>query len=464
MTPGVGEPFPGVATAAGRPGARPGPGLVEAVRAVAAGEVSSRELVRLALDRIAAASENAVVTVAAERALGEAARRDEDLMADGPVGPLHGVPFTVKDAIATAGIRSTAGAPELGTHVPAEEAPAVRLLRAAGAVLVGKTNCSPWSSDLETRNPVFGVTRNPWDPARTPGGSSGGSAAAIATGLSAFDLGTDIGGSVRIPPAFCGVFGLKPTYGLVPAGGYLDTPAGAADPGPEMNVFGPIGHSAADLGVVLDVLAAPSGGDEAAWSVALPRARPDIPRGLRVAVLDEHPVTTTDPAVVAAVGRVTDRLADAGAIVSRPAPPVPLDEIFAGFGTTLRAQTVLSHPDAAPLPVRDLVASQRERARQRAAWAEWFTRVDVLLCPAVPTLAFPHDGRGRFRDRMIHCSDGVDRPGLVLTSWTGLASSLYLPALVFPAEVHRGLPVGVQLVGPRFAEHTLVALAEVCTR
>ncbi|SDH51212.1 amidase family protein [Pseudonocardia oroxyli] len=144
---------------------------------------------RITLDRIARASENAVVTVAADRALDEAARRDGELASSRPVGSLHGVPFTVKDAIETAGIPSTAGAPELRTHVPVEDAPAVRRLREAGAVLVGKINCSMWSADLETHNPVFGVTRNPWDHTRTSGGSSGASAVAVATGLTAFDPG-----------------------------------------------------------------------------------------------------------------------------------------------------------------------------------------------------------------------------------------------------------------------------------
>lgn len=448
--------FPGAAVDPDRCGS----GLVDAVRAIVSREVSSRELVGLAIERIEESTHNAVITVDAERALAEAERRDVALAAGAPPGPLHGAPFTVKDAVATAGMRTTAGAPEMSDYVPERDATGVRLLREAGAVLVGKTNCSTWCSDLETANAVFGTTRNPWDPERTSGGSSGGSAVAVAAGLTSFELGTDIGGSVRIPSAFCGVFGLKPSFGVVPGDGYVDTPAGPADPVPDMNVLGPIAHTASDLGLLLDVLTGPSSCEEAAWSLRLPAALRAVPQGLRVTVLDEHPVTPTDPVIVAAVRQTADVLADAGAVVTRLEPPVPLDDVHAGFSAAVRAETALSHPAAPEFDARAVVESRRMRARQRAMWQQWFTMIDVVICPATPTLAFRHDQTGPFRTRVVTGSDGVARPGLTLMAWTGMASSLHLPAAVLPAGTHEGLPVGVQLVGPRFADRTLVAVAE----
>ena len=251
---------------------------VELATALRAGRIGSRELLDAYTERVAGpgADLNAVVTLDLERAREVAAERDAQHARAESAGPLHGLPITIKDAIEVAGLRATGGAVELADHVPARDAPAVRRLREAGAVIFGKTNVPRWCGDLQTVNELFGRTLNPWDRARTPGGSSGGAAAAVAAGLTAFELGTDIGGSVRLPAHFCGVFGLKPGYGVISQLGYLDQ-VGGGSTDVDMNVFGPLARSAEDLELLLGVLAGPSPDQAGAWRLRCPTVRPVWP-------------------------------------------------------------------------------------------------------------------------------------------------------------------------------------------
>lgn len=220
---------------------------------------------------------NAVCTLAVDPAR-ERCREADAATIDGQSwGPLHGLPITIKDAIATAGIRSTGGATALRDHVPVTDAPAVASLKAAGAIVFGKTNLPEWSGDWQSFNEMFGTTNNPWDLARTPGGSSGGAAAAVACGMTSFELGTDIGGSVRVPSAFCGVWGHKPSFGIIPTLGYLDEPAGGGTES-DVNTFGPLARSALDLRLLLDVLAQPTAERAAAWQLHLPEPTVASPR------------------------------------------------------------------------------------------------------------------------------------------------------------------------------------------
>ena len=434
-----------------------------AARAIRRRELSSRELLDGFLDRIATSTLNAVVTVDAERARERATLLDAAAARGDWYGPLHGLPFTVKDAISTAGIRTTSGAPELREHVPARDATAVARLRAAGGLVLGKTNTPTWCADIETFNPLFGTTRNPWDPTRTSGGSSGGSAAAVTAGLSAFDLGTDIGGSLRIPPAFCGCFGFKPTFGVVPTDGYLDTADGGDHP-LDMNVFGPIARSAEDLDLLLDVLAGPSSVDARGWRLDLPAAQRDRATGPRVAVWASDPLAPPDAPIAAALDRVASALDAAGAHLSEQLPPTGLEDLHAAFMTSLRAETALSHPHGPAVDALAWLRARRTRARQRAAWERWFDDADVLLCPILPTVAFPHDQYGASRERRITCTDGTVRSGSSLTAWTGIASSLHLPAAAVPVGfTEHGLPVAVQMIGPRFADRTVLAVAGIVT-
>ncbi|MEA3020753.1 MAG: amidase, partial [Actinomycetota bacterium] len=234
-------------------------------------QLGSRELLDSFLDRIDRLNGpiNAVVTLDVERARAAADAADAATARGDAVGPLHGLPITIKDAIATEGIRSTGGAVELTDHVPTADAPAVARLKDAGAIVFGKTNLPRWSSDVQSFNEIFGQTNNPWNLDRIPGGSSGGAAAAVAAGFTSFELGTDIGGSVRIPSHWCGTFGLKPSYGVVPQRGYLDhTRGGSVDT--DINVFGPIARSADDLDLLLGVLAGPAPELTPAWRVEMP--------------------------------------------------------------------------------------------------------------------------------------------------------------------------------------------------
>ena len=222
---------------------------VELTAALRSKEISARELLDLYLeriDRLDRGGVNAVVTLDADRARAAARAADEALARGDAVGPLHGLPITIKDAIETEGIRSTAGAVELATHIPAADAPAVARMKAAGAIVFGKTNLPRWCGDSQAFNELFGTTNNPWSFAHVPGGSSGGSAAALAAGFTGAELGTDIGGSVRAPAHCCGVYALKPSYCVIPNLGYLDHVGGGTTQ-TDINVFGPMARSAADL-------------------------------------------------------------------------------------------------------------------------------------------------------------------------------------------------------------------------
>lgn len=272
--------------------------LTEIVDALGRRRISARELLDAHLARIAALDGpiNAVVTLAAERAAAEAGSIDERRAAGDAVGSLGGVPITIKDALATKGIRSTGGAHELADHVPLEDASVVRRVRDEGAVVFGKTNLPRWSGDVQSYNEMFGTTNNPWDPTRTPGGSSGGAAAAVAMGFTAFEIGTDIGGSVRIPASSCGVYGHKPSFGVVPTFGYLDHPSfhrNVAD----VNVFGPLARSIDDLELLFDLLAGPNDDDAAGWRLELPPPRATELDRFRVVTWLDDSLTPIDPAV-----------------------------------------------------------------------------------------------------------------------------------------------------------------------
>lgn len=443
------------------------------VAALAAGELSSRELLAALAEQVDRHNPavNAVVTLDLDGARQAADRADAD-RADAarspgrPPGRLAGLPMTVKDAIETAGLRSTGGAVDLAHHVPAADAPAVARLREAGAVVFGKTNLPTWSADAQTSNDLFGTTVNPWDAARTAGGSSGGAAVAVATGMTPLELGTDVFGSVRIPAAFCGVYGLKPTYGLVPQRGYLRDRSGGTTVDLPVNAFGPLARTADDLALALSVLA----------GRRLADLRPPPGRSLaghRVAVWLDSPHCPVDGEVAEVLRAAADDLADAGARVTECRPPVDPEEALAvlfalvppaaepgaagGVGPRPSRPTGGSDGDAA-LPAR--------RARLQAAWERWFADVDVLLCPVAPTVAFPHDLRPD-RSERVTWVNGRRRPYLDGVGWTGVVGVAHLPAVAAPVGPSRsGLPVGVQVVAPPLGDLVAVGfaglLAEVC--
>jgi amidase len=433
-------------------------------RAVHEKEISSVELLDLYLDRIDRLDGpiNAVVTLDAERARDAANAADAATMRGESSGPLHGLPVTIKDAIATEGIRSTGGAPELTDHVPTSDAPAVARLKAAGAVVFGKTNLPRWSGDMQSFNDVFGTTNNPWDVERVPGGSSGGAAAAVACGFTSFELGTDIGGSVRLPSHFCGVFGLKPSFGVIPQRGYLSH-VGAGTIDADINVFGPIARSARDLDLLLGIMAGPAPEAAIAWRVELPECGATSLADHRIGVWLDDPGCPVESEYLAALRALLDRLSDAGARIEEAHPPVEFTEQTRLFFQLVAAAASLSSPESPDGPGTQLhrawLQAQEQRARLQATWARWFQGFDALLCPVAMSAAFPHDHTGSVRDRRIEI-DGTERSHSELALWNGLIGVVGLPSAVPPvARVAGGLPVGVQVVTPYLQDRRAVRLA-----
>ncbi len=444
----------------------------EQARAIAERRLGSEELLDLFLDRIEHVDPQvgAVCTLDVHRARLACRVADDAVVAGDDLGPLHGLPITVKDAICTEGIRSTGGATELADHVPEHDAPAVAALKAAGAVVFGKTNLPEWSGDWQSFNDLFGTTNNPWALDRTPGGSSGGAAAAVACGMTSFELGTDIGGSVRVPSAFCGVFGHKPSFGIIPTTGYLDEP-GAAQPSrwveSDVNTFGPIARSAQDLRLLLDVLAGPTTANAAAWRLDLPDRRVESLRGLRIAAWIDEPEMEVDAVMARVLHDAVDAAESAGAVVDRRRRP-DIDVAAAWrLGARLIGAAVSLHgDDSRPLSHRDWLHLHRSRAELRAAWDAVFVHADVVLCPVTLMPAFPHLQAGLWSDRMITIN-GVERRYLDLESWPAIVGAAYLPSTSTPVgATDAGLPVGVQVVAPflhdRLSIQVSSLLAEAC--
>lgn len=436
----------------------------ELAASIHSGEISSRELLEFFLDRIERLNPdvNAVVTLDVDRALERAEAADEATARGESWGPLHGLAITVKDAIETEGIRSTGGAVELSDHVPAADAPVVSALKDAGAVVFGKTNCPRWSADVQTFNQLFGTTNNPWDLSRTPGGSSGGAAAAVACGFTSFETGTDIGGSIRTPAHFCGVYGLKPTYGVVPQRGYLDH-VGGGTTHPDVNVFGPIARSADDLDLLLGVMGGPDPDRAPAWRVDLPPPRRTELAEYRVGVWFDEPACPIGADMRAVLSRVGPDLEGAGVKVEESHPRVDFKEQVALFFSLVGAAMSVSYPDgvAEALGGSHLtwIRNDEQRVGLRRTWVEWFDEFDLLLCPASITAAFPHDQQGEFFERVLTV-DGVERSHLELASWTGLIGVLGLPAVVPPlGRTAEGLPIGVQVVAAPHRDREAIVFA-----
>jgi amidase len=436
----------------------------ELAEAIKAKELSSRELLAAYLDRIERLNGpvNAVVTLSVERAEAEAAAADVATARGDALGPLHGLPITIKDAIETEDIRSTGGAVELTDHVPNADAPAVARLRAAGAIVFGKTNLPRWSGDLQSYNEIFGTTNNPWDRTRVPGGSSGGAAAAVACGFTSFELGTDIGGSVRNPAHCCGVFGLKPSFGVVPQRGYLDH-VGGGTTDVDINVFGPIARSAKDLDLLLRVLAGPPPEQAPAWRIELPEPSSRGLSGRRVALWLDDPACRIDAGYHSVLQKTALALESAGAKVEEAHPPVDFAEQVGLFTAMITEAITPSMPpevaDAFSASHHTWIENNKARAAMQRVWAEWFEDWDALLCPVIPTPAFPHNQEGDMFSRTITIN-GEERSYLDNVAWAGLIGITGLPSAVPPLpRTADGLPVGVQVVTPYLHDRSAVHLA-----
>lgn len=444
----------------------------------------SRELLEMYLRRVESldARLNAVVVRDFERARAAADAADAALARGELLGPLHGLPMTVKESFDVAGLPTTWGNPALRHNIAATTAESVRRLQDAGAIVFGKTNVPLMLAEWQSFNEIHGVTANPWDLSRTPGGSSGGSAAALAAGLTGFEFGSDIGGSLRIPAHFCGVYAHKPTWGVVPPSGHWV----AAGPRTDISVCGPMGRSTADLELGLQLTAGPDGPQARAFQLKLPPCPHPGIREFRVAVLLDAAPSEVDAEVREAVDAVARYLAAEGAEVSWDArPDIDFDMVSRDTTMLIRAATSGRLPEAdyarfqcerAALDATDdsyparfargiaathrewLQANGRRWAMQRA-WERFFEHWDVLICPAAATVAFEHDHSQPRHARLVPVN-GRELLSIDQIFWAGLAGISLLPATVVPAGRSRaGLPIGLQIIGPEYGDLTCLALA-----
>ncbi|MFI6070212.1 amidase [Actinoplanes sp. NPDC051343] len=454
------------------------------VAALGAGAVTSMELTDEAIARIERDDKviNAICVPDFDRARAAAHGADQ-ARARGEDRPLLGIPVTVKESYNIAGLPTTWGMPPHRDYMPAEDAVQVSRLKAAGAVVLGKTNVPLGLQDIQSFNEIYGTTTNPWDHGRTPGGSSGGSAAALASGFGALSIGSDIAGSLRTPAHFCGVYAHKPTLGLAANRGMVAPPEPALPADLDLAVVGPMARTARDLTLLLDVMAGPDPLTlGVAHRLALPAARHERLGDFRVLVLQEHPLIATGSAVRAGVSRVAAALVDGGARVVRHSPLLPdLTEAATLYMQLLISGSVARFPiesreqlpsaddrsldavrrRAMAFSHRDWIDANNRRELHRHGWRQLFTEFDVVVCPITPTPAFPHDHNPNPLVRRIDI-DGVEYPYLDQLVWAGLATMPGLPATAIPTgRSPGGLPVGVQLIGPMFEDRTPLRLAEL---
>jgi amidase len=428
-------------------------------------ELSSRELTGALLAWIEAANPelNAVVELRAEQALQAAAAADQATAAGGELGPLHGVPMTIKDSFDVAGLHTTWGNPAFAGHVAGSDATVAGRLTRAGAIIVGKTNVAFMLGDFgQTANPLHGATNNPWDPARTPGGSSGGAAAALAAGMTFLEYGSDLVGSIRIPAGFCGVYGLRPSVASVPLTGFQPPgpPAGPSDM-TYLSAVGPLGRSAGDLRAALQVTAGPEGAAARAYRWALAPARHRRLDEFRIGVVLDHDHAPVTGEVGAVLSDAADAFARAGATVVEGWPdgidPVRQAE---SFGFHVRLFFAYQEPGEDLPPFAEVVEHEQRRMAARAAWGRYFDEVDVFVCPTNFTTAFPHDGRP-FEARTV-ATDRGERPYGDQAFWVAPPALAGLPALSAPVgRTAGGLPVGAQVVGPLHEDDTAITFAEL---
>jgi amidase len=450
------------------------------------GRLSASELMTLALQRIETLNPalNAIVHLDAD------AGRKAALLADarlkrGEARPLEGLPITIKDAFDVAGMPSTGGSPSLKERVPMVDAVAVQRLRDAGTIIIGKTNVPVFSGDFQTYNPMHGVTNNPWNTDYSSGGSSGGAAVAVATGMSSFEIGSDQGSSVRWPCATNGIHGLKTSWGLVSNWGIIPPPPEKrTERNTELVVIGPMTRHAADLDLLLPILSGPRNAAVAGPGLSSPRKID--PRGLRVAVWLDEAIAPVDRSVTDGVRHAARLLADQGAIIDERARPAfrfeEAYEIFAllnhwlvGYGLPPRirdkiagqsgqyAPGDLSHRALQARGMRMTPGLYQEvdsrRKRMIRQWASFFTRWDVILCPPAPVSALKHDHEPNIMMRTLDVN-GVKRPYLDFLHWAALAVGGNLPATVAPVGfTPDGMPRGVQIIGPMMEDRTPVAVS-----
>jgi amidase len=434
---------------------------IELAAAIRARRVSATEVLEAHLAQIEQHNPvlNAIVITDIEGARARAHEADAALEHGEVWGPLHGVPFTLKDAHLTAGMRTTVGFPPLADYVPQEDSTVTARLRTAGGVLVGKTNVPMLLADYQSSNPVFGRTNNPWNIERTPGGSSGGAAAALAAGMTPFEIGTDLSSSIRIPAHFCGVFGLKPTENRVPLTGLFPNPRGTPRSIRLMSSIGPMARTLEDLVLLYQIISGPDGRD----TEVRPGPTGEVPeldhKNLRIVTAPTFPGFPVAADIRDAVEDLARRLERFGVIVEEAnLPKLDFTRELSSAGELIGMMVGASQPDGEGQPtslVHYLDALHR-RDQSISAWEQFFESCDALLCPASMVTAFPHCEPGNPLK-----VDGKDIDYRMVSAHGTLFNYSGHPAVVLPYKLDRaGLPIGLQLVGKRWDDSRLLAIAK----
>ncbi|MFO7559987.1 MAG: amidase [Desulfobacterales bacterium] len=464
----------------------------ELVASIKAGKITCTEMLDYFTDRIARLNPelNAVIQMDIKNARARSEKADSAIKNGEDWGPLHGLPVTIKDSLEVVGMPCSSGAPELKNHMPEKNADVVQSLIDAGAVVFGKTNMPLYGGDVQSYNKIYGQSNNPWDRSLTPGGSSGGAAAALAAGLTGLEIGSDIGGSIRTPAHFCGIYGHKPSFGIVPDRGHIPPPPGiftgdytlTAD----LVVVGPLARSADDLSLAMDLIVSPEKPEKKAWCIKLPESRKKKLKDFRIGIWLDDPTCPVDIRVSDRIQTIADKLATEGVRIDETHPQIDFSESNAMyldllaaimgsglpremFESLVQAAPTLSEEDTGHMARhirgatqlhRNWIGQDAMRQIMRQKWDDFFTEYDLLLCPVAPVTAFPHDHEYIY-DRTIQVNHRK-RPYLDLLGWAGLAGVVFLPATVAPAGLTpEGHPVGVQIVGPYLEDRTTIQFAKL---
>ena len=460
---------------------------VDLAKAIKAKEVSSLELVDMYIERIEQYDDeiNAVVVRDFERGKAAATAADEALMRGEDLGPLHGVPMTIKEAYDIEGLPTTWGVVEYKDNIATTDADSVHRLKEAGAIFIGKTNVPHNLADFQSFNDIYGTTNNPWDLTRTPGGSSGGSSAALAAGLTGLEAGSDIGGSIRNPAHFCGIYGHKPTWGIVSDQGHALP--GALAPA-DIAVVGPMARSAEDLALSMDIVSGAGRTDARGWQLNLPRPQKTSLTDFRVAILPNHPHAPVSTEMADRVQTVGEVLAGLGATVSDSAlPDIDFDQSFEIYSSLLwgvmaqglseeeketyrTTQGSLSEgsiaADVARFSIQEhgeWLTYDNQRFHLRKAWDAFFKDWDILICPQMATDAFPHD-HGEYLDRSLTVGN-EEQDYFQQVFWAGTVTVAHLPSTVFPTGLsNSGLPIGLQAVSAEYNDYVTIDFSRLMAR
>ena len=459
----------------------------ELARLLRAGKVTASSLLEQCLAQYTRHNGglNAVIVSDIGRAKKAAAASDRRLKKGKSIGPFDGVPMTAKESFDWSGTASTWGDMRFKDNIASADAVAITRLTAAGAVIYGKTNVPLMLADWQSFNAIYGTTNNPWDVTRVPGGSSGGSAVALASGMSALEIGSDIGASIRNPAHYCGVYGHKPTYGVVPYRGHLLP--GTVQPS-DISVAGPLARSASDLAIMMKLLAGTDGTEARGYKLTLPPAKQTSLKQFRVAVMVTDEQSEVDLPVQDLIGALTAFLGKRVKKLSTTARPgFSTREAMDVYIAMLRSATSRRQTDqefianwdkvqaadplddsyltkmlrAYVLPHRDWLRYNERRHQMRLLWDQFFEDWDVMLCPAAASAAFPHDQQGERHERTIEVN-GRHVPTTDQLFWAGYSGGYHLPSTVAPMGLTaQGLPAGIQIITRQYGDYTSIRFAQL---